>query len=73
MIKLPRAATAGFAIASILSASNVFAHHSTAAFNMNNNVVLSGTSRRFDWRNPHTWIVLEVPNSHGGIDHYGID
>ncbi len=73
MIKLLRAATTGFATASILAAGGAFAHHSTAMFNMRKNVVLNGTIRRFDWQNPHTWIVFDVPNGSGGVDQYGIE
>ena len=73
MTRLLRAATAGFAAASVLAAGGAFAHHSTAMFNMRANVTLQGTIRRFDWQNPHTWIVFEVPNKSGGIDEYGIE
>ncbi len=73
MIKLVRAATVGFAAASVLAAAGAFAHHSTAMFNMKKMVVLNGTVRRFDWQNPHTWIVFEVPNAKGGVDKYGIE
>jgi len=73
MTKLLRAATTGFAAASVLAAGGAFAHHSTAMFNMKKNVVLTGTIRRFDWQNPHTWIVFDVTNPSGGVDQYGIE
>ncbi len=73
MIKVLRAASAGFAAASVLAAGSAFAHHSTAMFDMRKNVVLEGTVRRFDWQNPHTWIVFDVPNTSGGVDQYGIE
>lgn len=73
MIKLLRVATTGFAAASVFAAGSAFAHHSTAMFNMKKSVVLNGTIRRFDWQNPHTWIVFDVPNSKGGVDKYGIE
>lgn len=73
MIKLLRVAMAGFATASVLAAGSAFAHHSTAMFDMRKNVVLEGTIRRFDWQNPHTWIVFDVPNASGGVDQYGIE
>ncbi len=73
MIKLLRVAMAGFATASVLAAGSAFAHHSTAMFDMRKNVVLEGTIRRFDWQNPHTWIVFDVPNTSGGVDQYGIE
>ncbi len=73
MIKLLRAATIGLAATSFLPAGSALAHHSTAMFKMNVNTVLKGTIQRFDWQNPHTWIVFDVPNAKGGYDQYGIE
>jgi Cu/Ag efflux protein CusF len=73
MIKFLRAATAGFAAAAVLAAGSALAHHSTAMFNMRKNVTLAGTIKRFDWQNPHTWIVFDVPNENGSLDEYGIE
>lgn len=73
MTRFLRAASAGFAAASVLAAGGAFAHHSTAMFNMRKNVTLTGTIKRFDWQNPHTWIVFEVPNESGGTEEYGIE
>ncbi|MGH8206254.1 MAG: DUF6152 family protein [Steroidobacteraceae bacterium] len=73
MIKRVRATTIGFAVASVVAAGGAFAHHSTAMFKMQVNQTLNGTIKRFDWTNPHTWIVFEVPNGKGGVDQYGIE
>ncbi|MGH8227724.1 MAG: DUF6152 family protein [Steroidobacteraceae bacterium] len=79
MNKLFRMTTSGlaaaslFAAASLVASGGAFAHHSTAMFNMKKNVTLEGTIKRFDWQNPHTWIVFEVPNAAGGVDQYGIE
>src|SRR5262245_3982292 len=46
----------------------VFAHHSTAMFDRNNPVTLSGTVKAFEWTNPHSHLVLvakEVRNRKG--------
>ncbi len=59
--------------AGLLLAATASAHHSTAMFDMNKDVTLSGTIKQFQWTNPHTWIVFEVPNSKGGMDEYGIE
>jgi hypothetical protein len=58
--------------ASALVAGVALAHHSTAMFDMNKDVVLNGTIKEFQWTNPHTWIVLTVPNG-AGSDEYGIE
>lgn len=73
MSKLLRAVNIGLAVAALLPAGSALAHHSTAMFRMNVNTVLTGTIQRFDWQNPHTWIVFDVPNAKGGFDHYGIE
>jgi hypothetical protein len=59
--------------AALMAAGSATAHHSTAMFDMNKNVVLQGTIKEFQWTNPHTWIVFEVPNATGGTDEYGIE
>jgi hypothetical protein len=59
--------------AALVAAGSAAAHHSTAMFDMNKNVVLEGTIKEFQWTNPHTWIVFEVPNAAGGTDEYGIE
>ena len=42
-------------------------------FDMSREVTLTGTVKQFQWMNPHTWIVFEVPNASGGVDEYGIE
>ena len=49
------------------------AHHSTAMFDMEHEVSITGTVKDFQWTQPHTWIVFEVPNASGGGDEYGIE
>ena len=59
--------------AALVAAGSAVAHHSTAMFDMKKDVVLQGTIKEFEWTNPHTWIVFEVPNAAGGSDEYGIE
>jgi hypothetical protein len=56
--------------AAVLAAGSATAHHSTAMFNMRESVVLNGTIKEFQWTNPHTWIVFDVPNGKGGSPNY---
>jgi hypothetical protein len=53
--------------------SAAIAHHSTAMFDMSKTVTVQGTIEAFEWTNPHSWIWLNVPNSEGGMDRYGIE
>ncbi len=69
-------AAAALAIAcggALAGASPALAHHSTAMFDMDKKVDLAGTVKEFQWTQPHTWIVFEVPNASGGADEYGIE
>lgn len=46
-------------------ATKVSAHHSFASFDMDDTRSIAGTVKRFEWTNPHTWIVLEVQTDSG--------
>jgi Family of unknown function (DUF6152) len=61
------------AVAAVIAAGSASAHHSTAMFDMNKNVVLTGTIKEFQWTNPHTFIYIQVPNATGGMEEYGIE
>jgi hypothetical protein len=49
------------------------AHHSFAAFDVTTQKEITGTVKKFDYTNPHTWVWLEVPNDHGGVDTWGFE
>jgi hypothetical protein len=49
------------------------AHHSYSAFEMQGQKTITGTVKRFDWTNPHTWLWIDVPNEKGGVDTWGIE
>jgi hypothetical protein len=48
-------------VAAILAGSvPVLAHHSFSAFNTEIDKTITGTVNRFEWTNPHTWILVDV-------------
>jgi hypothetical protein len=47
-------------LAGVAFASPSFAHHSFAMFDKNRNVELVGVVTRFEWTNPHSYIVVSV-------------
>ena len=51
----------------------ISAHHSFAMFDMSKTVTLSGTIRKFDWTNPHTWLWLDVKNDKGDLETWGFE
>jgi hypothetical protein len=65
-----------FTIAAGLSlgfSSLALAHHSFAAFDVTTQKEITGTVKKFDYTNPHTWVWLDVPNDHGGVDTWGFE
>lgn len=53
--------------------ASVAAHHSFSAFNMQSEKTITGTVKQFDWTNPHTWIWVNVPDGHGGVETWAIE
>lgn len=49
------------------------AHHSFAAFDVTTEKVITGTVKKFDYTNPHTWVWVDVPNDQGGADTWGFE
>lgn len=49
------------------------AHHSFAAFDITTQKEVTGTVKKFDWTNPHTWVWIDVANDHGGVDTWGFE
>jgi hypothetical protein len=54
-------------------AAPAYAHHSGAMFDRDKTVELVGTIVSFGWTNPHSWIEIDVPNSSGGSDKWGVE
>lgn len=54
------------ALSLLLATGAAVAHHSTAMFDMQHTVTLTGTVTQFDWTNPHTFIFMEVMNTATG-------
>jgi hypothetical protein len=61
--------------ASLLAAgaSLAWAHHSFAAFDVSTQKTVTGTIKKFDWTNPHTWVWLDVVNEQGVVETWGIE
>ena len=55
-----------FAVAGLfLPALPVFAHHSTAEYDMSTASSIKGTVTRFEWSNPHAYIYIEAKDDKG--------
>ena len=55
------------------AASLAVAHHSYSAFDMVELRTVTGTIKKFDWTNPHTWIWIDVANEQGVMETWGIE
>jgi len=47
-------------------ASVTSAHHSTAMYDTQNPVTITGTVKKFEWTNPHAFVYLEVKDEKTG-------
>jgi hypothetical protein len=49
------------------------AHHSTAMFDFDKTVEITGTVQDFEWTNPHTWTNVEVEGTGETAGVYGLE
>jgi Family of unknown function (DUF6152) len=61
------------ALATLSVATPVLAHHSTAAFDMEKTIEITGTVEDFQWTNPHTWTSVKVEGSDESAGIYGLE
>jgi len=50
----------------LLMAASAQAHHSTAMYDTQNPVTITGKVTRFEWTNPHAFVFLEVADEQTG-------
>jgi hypothetical protein len=50
-----------------------FAHHSYAEFDTDKKVTLEGTVKEFQWTNPHSWMLVMVPNGRGELEQWAVE
>jgi hypothetical protein len=50
----------------LLLAGSTSAHHSTAMYDSQNQVTVTGSVKRFEWTNPHAFVYLEVKDEKTG-------
>ena len=62
------------ALAGLVSAQALSAHHSFAAeFDRNSPVTLTGSVTRVDWGNPHIWVFMDVKDDTGKVSNWGVE
>jgi hypothetical protein len=57
------------ACAMVVMGNEALAHHNmTALFDFNDRVTLNGTLTKIDWRNPHTYLTIDVQGGAGATE-----
>ena len=54
------------ACAWLMTMGSLSAHHSTAMYDSQNPVTITGTVKKFEWTNPHAFVYLEVKDEKTG-------
>ena len=49
------------------------AHHSTAMYDTQNPVTITGAVKRFEWTNPHAFVYLEVKDAQGRVVEWEVE
>ena len=51
----------------------LFAHHSSAAYDMEHPVNMKGVVSNMEWTNPHVFIFLDVKDDNGGAEEWRVE
>jgi hypothetical protein len=51
----------------------LFAHHSSAAYDMEHPVNMKGVVTNMEWTNPHVFIFLEVKDDNGNVEEWRVE
>jgi hypothetical protein len=52
---------------------SISAHHSTAMYDNEHPITVTGSVKKFDWTNPHAFIYIEVKNEKGNIVEWEVE
>ena len=64
---------AGAAMLAPAAAIPAFAHHSYAEFDTDAKKTIAGTVKEFQWTNPHSWLLVNVPNDKGEMEQWAVE
>jgi hypothetical protein len=60
-------------VAALCTALPLAAHHSTAMFDDQKTITLTGTIKEFQYTNPHSWLIVDVTNEDGTVTTWGFE
>lgn len=64
---------AGFVFGLLAATVPASAHHSYAEFDTDKKLTLDGTVKEFQWTNPHSWLLVMVPNAKGEPEQWAVE
>ena len=66
--------TVGFAMGLLVACSTMFAHHGRGvAFDEQHPLLLTGTTTKVDWINPHVFVFYDVTDDKGTVTNWGVE
>src|SRR5215471_6163384 len=61
-------------LCAVLFSGVASAHHNmSGVFDFNDRVTLTGTLTKIDWRNPHTYLTIDVKNTKGAMESWSAE
>ena len=57
----------------LIMTGSTSAHHSTAMYDTQNPVTITGAVKKFEWTNPHAFVYLEVKDAQGKIVEWEVE
>ncbi|HEY8519359.1 MAG TPA: DUF6152 family protein [Gammaproteobacteria bacterium] len=57
----------------VLGAAPAVAHHSTAMFDDQKEITVTGVVKEFQYTNPHSWLLVDVKNEDGSTTTWGFE
>ena len=65
--------SSGLVLGWTLRATPALAHHSTAMYNMDHPVTVTGVVKRFEWTNPHARFYIDVVDEKGAVTNWNLE
>lgn len=62
-----------FLLSAVTIARPLFAHHSSAAYDMEHPVNMKGVVTNMEWGNPHVFIYLDVKDDGGNVEQWRVE
>ncbi len=65
--------TAGALVIAVFATGPLAAHHSTAMFDDQHPITVTGVIKEFQYTNPHSWLIIDVTGEDGKVTTWGFE